>query len=198
LRDVRRLVVAMSRARLGMYIFGRISLFTNCFELTRTFNQLLQKPVRLHLLPQEKKPMDQPLSTTRLASDPVDPAQVLEVRDVLHMGELIAAMTLSVQSEYGEYTRRIQAAQEAERLKREQREQAQREYAEAREATMRAEAQQEALAAREIAHERETATMEKEMQAEEGAHNATVRQKSRRQQAVEEVDSDASGSGEDE
>ncbi|CAF4707695.1 unnamed protein product, partial [Rotaria magnacalcarata] len=27
LRDVRRLVVAMSRARLGLYIFGRVSLF---------------------------------------------------------------------------------------------------------------------------------------------------------------------------
>lgn len=33
LRDVRRLVVAMSRARLGLYIFGRAGLFANCFEL---------------------------------------------------------------------------------------------------------------------------------------------------------------------
>lgn len=37
LRDVRRLVVAVSRARLGLYIFGRISLFRNCFELQPTF-----------------------------------------------------------------------------------------------------------------------------------------------------------------
>lgn len=37
LRDVRRLVVAMSRARLGLYIFGRVSLFKNCFELQPTF-----------------------------------------------------------------------------------------------------------------------------------------------------------------
>ncbi|KAG1657217.1 RNA helicase aquarius [Nymphon striatum] len=37
-RDVRRLVVAMSRARLGLYIFARVSLFQNCFELTPAFN----------------------------------------------------------------------------------------------------------------------------------------------------------------
>lgn len=40
LRDVRRLVVAMSRARLGMYIFARAALFKNCFELTPAFNQV--------------------------------------------------------------------------------------------------------------------------------------------------------------
>ena len=37
LRDVRRLVVAMSRARLGLYVFARLALFQNCFELTPAF-----------------------------------------------------------------------------------------------------------------------------------------------------------------
>lgn len=37
LRDVRRLVVAMSRARFGLYIFGRAALFRNCFELQPVF-----------------------------------------------------------------------------------------------------------------------------------------------------------------
>src|SRR5689334_7066959 len=32
LRDVRRLVVAMSRARLGLYVFCRKALFENCYE----------------------------------------------------------------------------------------------------------------------------------------------------------------------
>lgn len=36
-RDVRRLVVAMSRARLGLYVFGRAALFRNCFELQPVF-----------------------------------------------------------------------------------------------------------------------------------------------------------------
>lgn len=41
LRDVRRLVVAMSRARLGLYVFARVSLFRNCFELTPVFQQVM-------------------------------------------------------------------------------------------------------------------------------------------------------------
>merc|ERR1711998_500743 len=47
LRDVRRLVVALSRARLGLYVFGRRSLFENCFELQPSFSQLLAKPSQL-------------------------------------------------------------------------------------------------------------------------------------------------------
>ena len=38
LRDVRRLVVAMSRARLGLYIVARVSLFRRCNELQPAFN----------------------------------------------------------------------------------------------------------------------------------------------------------------
>uniref|UniRef100_A0A8B9KSI8 RNA helicase aquarius n=1 Tax=Astyanax mexicanus TaxID=7994 RepID=A0A8B9KSI8_ASTMX len=53
LRDVRRLVVAMSRARLGLYIFARVSLFQNCFELTPAFNQLTARPLQLHIRPHE-------------------------------------------------------------------------------------------------------------------------------------------------
>uniref|UniRef100_A0A8D3DPT1 RNA helicase aquarius n=1 Tax=Scophthalmus maximus TaxID=52904 RepID=A0A8D3DPT1_SCOMX len=55
LRDVRRLVVAMSRARLGLYIFARVSLFQNCFELTPAFNQLTARPLQLHIRPHERQ-----------------------------------------------------------------------------------------------------------------------------------------------
>jgi intron-binding protein aquarius len=54
IRDVRRLVVAMSRARLGLYVFARQSLFANAYELRRTFNQLLTRPTKLILCPQER------------------------------------------------------------------------------------------------------------------------------------------------
>ena len=37
LRDVRRLVVAMSRARLGLYILARVALFSSCTELQPTW-----------------------------------------------------------------------------------------------------------------------------------------------------------------
>jgi len=40
LRDVRRLIVAMSRARLGLYVFARVNLFQNCFELRPAFSQV--------------------------------------------------------------------------------------------------------------------------------------------------------------
>jgi len=52
-RDVRRLVVAMSRARLGLYIFGRLPLFANCYELQPTMLQLMQRPTQLALHPAE-------------------------------------------------------------------------------------------------------------------------------------------------
>lgn len=174
LRDVRRLVVAMSRARLGLYLFGRVSLFTNCFELTRTFNQLLHHPVKLHIMPQEKRPMDQPLATERLAGAQVDPTTVLEVRDVVHMGELVASMTLSVQSEFGEYHRRIHAAQEEERIKREQQEQLRRQYEEAREATRREDARLAMQATRDAQHQREQEALDREMAMEQAEQPAAV------------------------
>lgn len=54
IQDVRRLVVAMSRARLGLYVFGRFELFNNCFELQPTFSQLAQRPLKLQVLPDER------------------------------------------------------------------------------------------------------------------------------------------------
>eukprot|EP00088_Acartia_fossae_P071181 TRINITY_DN971_c0_g1_i1.p1 TRINITY_DN971_c0_g1~~TRINITY_DN971_c0_g1_i1.p1 ORF type:complete len:1287 (+),score=326.77 TRINITY_DN971_c0_g1_i1:467-3862(+) len=56
LRDVRRLVVAMSRARLGLYVFARVNLFKNCFELQPAFNILMKRPLQLHLCPNELFP----------------------------------------------------------------------------------------------------------------------------------------------
>ncbi|XP_010261266.1 PREDICTED: intron-binding protein aquarius [Nelumbo nucifera] len=49
LRDIRRLVVAMSRARLGLYVFCRRALFEQCYELQPTFQLLLQRPDLLAL-----------------------------------------------------------------------------------------------------------------------------------------------------
>lgn len=62
LRDVRRLVVAMSRARLGLYIFGRVSLFKDCFELQPVFDLLLKRPTKLNILPEEMFPCERKLN----------------------------------------------------------------------------------------------------------------------------------------
>ena len=56
LRDVRRLIVAMSRARLGLYIFGRSNLFGSCFELSPVFSVLLNRSNKLLLIANEKFP----------------------------------------------------------------------------------------------------------------------------------------------
>ncbi|KAF9919175.1 hypothetical protein FBU30_011136 [Linnemannia zychae] len=60
-RDVRRLVVALSRARLGLYIFGRQKLFENCHELEPAFKRLLKRPTKLWLKTGEMYP-----NTTRI------------------------------------------------------------------------------------------------------------------------------------
>ena len=56
IRDVRRLVVALSRARLGLYIFARTAVFNTCHELAPAFRQLMARPQSLVLLPKEEYP----------------------------------------------------------------------------------------------------------------------------------------------
>ncbi|EJD74238.1 hypothetical protein LOAG_18418 [Loa loa] len=53
LRDVRRLVVALSRARLGLYVLGRVSLFQNCLEFATAFQRLCKYPQKLMIIPHE-------------------------------------------------------------------------------------------------------------------------------------------------
>lgn len=82
LRDVRRLVVAMSRARLGLYVFCRRELFEQCYELQPTFQLLLQRPDRLALNLNEASPF-----TERTVEDFGHPYLV---RDVEEMGNIVA------------------------------------------------------------------------------------------------------------
>ncbi|KAL9235786.1 hypothetical protein vseg_010522 [Gypsophila vaccaria] len=81
LRDVRRLVVAMSRARLGLYVFCRRSLFEQCYELQPTFQRLLQRPDRLALnLTENTVYTDRHVDET---------GQVYLVSDVEEMGNIV-------------------------------------------------------------------------------------------------------------
>jgi intron-binding protein aquarius len=65
LRDVRRLIVTMSRARLGLYVFGRFSLFENCFELTPVFSRMAKRPRQLMLELEEGAGSERPSGETR-------------------------------------------------------------------------------------------------------------------------------------
>ncbi|KAK7100268.1 RNA helicase aquarius-like [Littorina saxatilis] len=82
LRDVRRLVVAMSRARLGLYIFARVSLFSNCFELTPAFNRLTARPTKLHLVPSETCP-----ARRKVQDPPQEPPMAIE--DMTQMAQFV-------------------------------------------------------------------------------------------------------------
>src|SRR3954453_10250925 len=70
LRDVRRLTVALSRARLGLYILGRRNVFETCYELRPAFDLLLQRPDKLALSTGELWP------SKRLLVEEVDSGEV--------------------------------------------------------------------------------------------------------------------------
>ncbi|CAN0007880.1 unnamed protein product, partial [Choristocarpus tenellus] len=94
LRDVRRLVVALSRARLGLYVFCRQSLFENCYELTPSFSQLLQRPPRLRLVLDEAFPgVGRPATG---ADGPPPGSALYEMRNVTDTGVLVHQMASAV------------------------------------------------------------------------------------------------------
>ena len=95
LRDVRRLVVAMSRARLGLYVFARGGLFANCYELQSTFRQLLGRPTQLALVAGEQFNSSSGSSNGGAgATRRVDqvPADALLVQGVEHMASIVQQM----------------------------------------------------------------------------------------------------------
>jgi intron-binding protein aquarius len=84
-RDVRRLVVALSRARLGLYVFCRAKLFSDCYELAPAFAQLSKLPQQLELLLGEQYPSVRPEGTIPEGS----PFVAAAVEGVEHIGKLV-------------------------------------------------------------------------------------------------------------
>lgn len=84
LRDVRRLTVALSRARLGLYVLGRLDVFASCYELKPAFDLLTQRPDKLMLVPGEMFP------TTRSQGDDV---QATAMEGLEHLGQYVFEMT---------------------------------------------------------------------------------------------------------
>ncbi|KAE8373213.1 P-loop containing nucleoside triphosphate hydrolase protein [Aspergillus bertholletiae] len=93
LRDVRRLTVALSRARLGLYILGRREVFESCYELKPAFDLLFQRPDKLMLAASEMFP------TTRLLDDEV---QGTPMEGVEHLGQYVFEMTQAKLKDMGE------------------------------------------------------------------------------------------------
>lgn len=86
LRDVRRLIVAVSRARLGLYVFCRQALFSSVPELKQTFAHFEKKPGKLTLVLNETNPTD------RKATEGPEVKKLLEVDDVSHLGAIVHKM----------------------------------------------------------------------------------------------------------
>ncbi|KAL2866851.1 RNA helicase aquarius [Aspergillus lucknowensis] len=93
LRDVRRLTVALSRARLGLYILGRREVFESCYELKPAFDLLFQRPDKLMLAPGEMYP------ASRLVGDEV---QGTTMEGVEHLGQYVFEMTQAKVKAMGE------------------------------------------------------------------------------------------------
>ncbi|KAF4628114.1 hypothetical protein G7Y89_g10039 [Cudoniella acicularis] len=88
LRDIRRLTVALSRARLGLYILGRREVFESCFELRQAFDILLQRPDKLMLVTGELFP-----SSRVLKEEGVDVPGQSQMENVEHLGQYVFEMT---------------------------------------------------------------------------------------------------------
>jgi len=86
IRDMRRLVVAVSRARLGLYVFGRAELYASCFEIKKTMDQLLALPTELQLLPKETMP------SSRKADEVADRAAVVAVHNLADLQSLVGQL----------------------------------------------------------------------------------------------------------
>ncbi|KAI9223913.1 hypothetical protein BC828DRAFT_374759 [Blastocladiella britannica] len=97
LADERRLVVAMSRARLGLYVFGRQAVFTAIAELKPTFNRLLARPTRLQLVPSERFVADD--TSCRSTDAQVPAALVEEIKDVAAMMARVERLAQEVELE---------------------------------------------------------------------------------------------------
>ncbi|KAA8572406.1 hypothetical protein MFRU_003g03680 [Monilinia fructicola] len=92
LRDIRRLTVALSRARLGLYILGRREVFESCFELKQAFDILLSRPDKLMLSTGEMWPSQRILADEE-GLESVQGEAVME--GVEHLGQYVFEMTNS-------------------------------------------------------------------------------------------------------
>lgn len=84
LRDLRRLTVALSRARLGLYVFGRREVFESSLELREAFDLLFQRSNTLALVPGEMFPAERQVGAE---------VEATEMHGVEHLGQYVFEMT---------------------------------------------------------------------------------------------------------
>ncbi|KAL8688950.1 MAG: hypothetical protein Q9218_005264, partial [Villophora microphyllina] len=88
LRDIRRLTVALSRARLGLYILGRRAVFESSPEVRDAFSLLFQRPTDgLLLTTGEMFPAERSLED--------DEVEEVEMKGVEHLGKYVYDITMA-------------------------------------------------------------------------------------------------------
>lgn len=87
---MRRLTVALSRARLGLYILGRREVFESCFELQQAFEILFRRPDKLMLVTGELWPSQRIIADE---ADDVEVPGVTPMEGVEHLGQYVFEMT---------------------------------------------------------------------------------------------------------
>lgn len=86
------MTVAMSRARLGLYVLGRREIFEACHELRPAFDILLSRPDKLMLVTGELWPTQRPaILADEDGSVPVENEVAME--GVEHLGQYVFEMT---------------------------------------------------------------------------------------------------------
>ncbi|KIH90172.1 intron-binding protein aquarius [Sporothrix brasiliensis 5110] len=93
LRDIRRLSVALSRARLGLYILGRREVFETCPELREAFQILLQRPDKLALVTGELWPSKRVIADENKAAAGGTLANEVTMEGLEHLGQYVFEMT---------------------------------------------------------------------------------------------------------
>ncbi|KAG6002113.1 hypothetical protein E4U21_003439, partial [Claviceps maximensis] len=88
LRDVRRMTVAVSRARLGLYVLGRREVFEACPELRPAFDVLLERPDKLMLVTGEMWPTERANAKDNSAIE-----GEVAMESVEHLGQYVFEMT---------------------------------------------------------------------------------------------------------
>lgn len=84
LRDIRRMTVALSRSRLGLYILGRQELFEACYELKPALEKLFDRPSKLSIVTGELFPTSRLLEEER---------PTVEMEGVEHLGQYVFEMS---------------------------------------------------------------------------------------------------------
>jgi intron-binding protein aquarius len=87
IRDLRRLTVALSRARLGLYVVGRAELFSSVLELQPAFEALLARTTMLQIVAGEMYG-----GVTRKVDDEVVEGGA-EIVGLEHLGQYVFEMT---------------------------------------------------------------------------------------------------------